>query len=234
MPVMEEENGKDGRIEETWKKEKDGKDHMMKTETESQINKSKIPTLIPTNSFEIINNILNYNGDYFDEYLTDIGYVECFVDQFEDTLPKDSPNLELLDDDFYRLKREVDYIAFLNDIFKENGSSVLLFNLGTDFSDIEICIDKIERLDKIDRYIILNLHKTFIESETYAITDKTLFEFFIRGFLREAISGTLFFEKLDIFLSYGYDMSLPIFFKDINRIDKYKNKAKKFNIYLRN
>jgi len=204
----------------------------MKTETESQINKSKIPTLIPTNSFEIINNVLNYNGDYFDEYLTDIGYVECFVDQFEDTLPKDSPNLELLDDDFYRLKREVDYIAFLNNIFKENGSNVLLFNLGTDFSDIEICIDKIERLDKIDRYIILNLHKTFIESETYAITDKTLFEFFIRGFLREAISGTLFFEKLDIFLSYGYDMSLPIFFKDINRVDKYKNKAKKFNIYF--
>jgi uncharacterized protein YlaN (UPF0358 family) len=230
---MEEENGKDGRIEEIGKKEKNGKEHMMRAETESQINKSTIPTLIPLNSLEIINNVLNNNRDYIDEYLTDIGYVEYFVDQFEDTLPKDSPKLELLDNDFYKLKREVDYIAFLSNIFKENGSSVLLFNLGTDFSDIEICIDKIERLDKIDQYIILNLHKTYVESETYAITDKTLFEFFIRGFLREAISGTLFFEKLEIFLSYGYDMSLPIFFKDINQIDKFKNKAKKLNIYLR-
>jgi len=26
---------------------------------------------------------------------------------------------------------------------------------------------------------------------------------------------------------------LPIFFKDINQIDKFKNKAKKLNIYLR-
>ena len=207
---------------------------MMRTETESQINKSTIPTLIPMNPPEIINNVLNYNGDYSDEYLTDIGYVECFVDQFKNTLPKDSPKIELLDDSFYKLKRETDYIAFFNNIFKENGSSALLFNLGIDFSDIEICIDKIERLDKIDQYIILNLYKTYTESETYAITDKTLFEFFIRGFLREAISGTLFFEKLEIFLSYGYDMSLPIFFKDINQIDKFKNKAKKFNIYLRN
>ena len=207
---------------------------MMRTKTELQINKSTIPTLIPMNSLEIINNTLNNNRDYFDEYLTDIGYVEYFVDQFKNALPKDSPKLELLDDSFYRLKRETDYIAFFNNIFKENGSSALLFNLGIDFSDIEICIDKIERLDKIDHYIILNLHKTYVESETYAIADKTLFEFFIRGFLREAISGILFFEKLEIFLSYGYDMTLPIFFKDINQIDKFRNKAKKFNIYLRN
>ena len=208
---------------------------MMRTETESQINKSTtVPTLIPVSPLEIINNVLNYNGDYPDEYLIDIGYVQYLVDMFKNVLLKNSPKLELLDNSFYRLKRETDYIAFLNNIFKKNGSNALLFDLGIDFSDIETCIDKIERLDKIDQYIVLNLHKTYVKSEAYAITDKTLFEFFIKGFLREAISGILFFEKLEIFLFYGYDMSLPIFFKDINQIDKFKNKAKEFNIYLRN
>ncbi len=207
---------------------------MMKTGIESQISENTIPSLTPMDSCAMIDNVLSCNRDSLEECLAGTGYVEYFVDQFKDVLSENSPELELLNDGYYKLKKEVDYINFLHMIFKENGSSVLLFNLGIDFSDIGICIDKIERLDKIDQYIILNLHKTYTESEIYAITDKTLFEFFIRGFLREAISGTLFFEKLEIFLSYGYDMSLPIFFKDSNQIDKFKNKAKKFNIYLRN
>jgi len=216
-------------------KDSNEKDHMMRTETESQISKSTtVPTLIPVRPLEIINNVLNYNGDYLGEYLINIGYVQYLVDIFKNVLPKNSPKLQLLDNGFYRLKREADYIAFLKNIFKENASNALLFGLGIDFSDIETCLDKIERLDKIDQYIVLNLHKTYVKSEAYAITDKTLFEFFIRGFLREAISGILFFEKLEIFLFYGYDMSLPIFFRDINQIDKFKNKAKEFNIYLRN
>ena len=206
---------------------------MMRMETESQTKMSAIPTLIPINTSDTINSVLNYNGDNLHEYLTDIGYIQCFIDQFRNALPKDSSRLDLLDDDFYRLKRELDYVAFLNNIFEENGSNSLLFNMGIDFSEIEVCIDKIERLDKIDQYIIFNLNKTYTESETYAITDKILFDFFIKGFLREAISGTLFFEKLGIFLFYGYDMSLPIFFKDISQLNKFRKKAKKFNIYLR-
>ena len=206
----------------------------MKTETESQINKSNIPTLIPMNPPEILNKSLNYDEDYdLVEYLTDMGYSKYFLDQFNFVLSKDSPKLKLLDDSFYRLKRESDYISFCNDIFKENGSSALLLNLGIDFSNIETCIDKIERLDKIDQYIILNLHKTFAESETYAIADEALFEFFIRGFLREAVSGTLFFKKLEILLFYGYDMSLPIFFKNDGVLEKYSKIAIEHGLHIR-
>ena len=205
----------------------------MKTETELLISNTTIPTLIPIDTPRVVKDIVNYDGDYFEDYLTEIGYTWYFVDQFEHVLPKGSPKLKLLDDGFYRLKKETDYIAFLTDIFKNNGSNAILFNLGDNFSDIETCVNKIERFDKIDKFIILNIHKTFIDSEAYSISDKTLFEFFIRGMLREGISNAIYFDKLDIVLLYGFDMSIPIFIKNSNQISELKKKAKKFDIYLR-
>jgi len=207
---------------------------MMRMETELQIEQYKIPNLIPAKPFKIIDKIIKYNGDDLTNYFSELGYTRYIIDQFDKALQINNQKLKLLDSGYWRLKKEANYISFCNEIFINNDSKVFLFNLGVDFSNIETCIDKIERLDKIDQYIILNLHKTYVESEIYSITDKTLFEFFIKGFLREAISGILFFEKQEIFLSYGYDMALPIFFKDINQVDKLKNKAKQFNIYLRN
>jgi len=204
----------------------------MKMKVDALFDRRKIPELVPIDSPKIIKKIAECNEDGY-RCMSKFGYSGFLLDQFQEPLPKGDKLLELLDDEFYRLTRESDYLSFLNKMFVDNGSKVL-YSQGMDFSNIEICVDKLERLDKVDRYIILNIHKYYTRSETYSIDDNVLFEFFIKGFLREALYGIMYFEKLGIFLSYGYDMVLPIYFKSNDVCLSYRKKARKFGLYIRN
>ncbi|ROR39542.1 hypothetical protein EDC58_1484 [Caminibacter pacificus] len=204
---------------------------MMKMEIELQIKKNcEIPNLKPDFSFtdaklKVYDNELFFKNKKYKMYL---------LDQFPETLEEEEDiKLKIIDNEFCRLKEENKYIKFLQIIFKKNSSQAKLFDLGTDFSDIEICLDKINRMDQIDKYIILNLYKNFFNSNIYHINDEILFNFFIKGFLREAISGIIYFDNIDIFISYGYDMVLPIYINSEEKLIKYKKKANEFGLFIR-
>jgi len=233
MQGMAAENGNVGKIEKTGKKVKGVKDHMMKTETELQIEEEmKPPILKSVYPPDIIDSLLNTEGDFMD-ILIDLGYVKYNLDQFPNALAENDPKLKLLDCGYFRLKQEEKYLTYLIRLFLDNKESAHIFALGIDFNDLETCINKIERLDKIDEYIVLSLHKYFREANTYIIEDEILLRFFQKGFLREAISGIIYFDKLDIFVMYGYDMTLPVFIKSDKTFEKYSKIAIEHGLHIR-
>lgn len=205
---------------------------MMRTEIELQTDRCNVPELIPLSFHKTISEIVKCEKE-LDNCLDDLGYIKYFLDQFESALLSGNSELILIDTEYCRLKKEADYILFLNELFNDNGSSAILFGLGIDFSDIDVCMNKVEKHDKIDQYIIMNIYKTYIESDMYWIDDKNLFDFFVKGFLRETLSGVLYFDKLDIFLSYGFDMVLPVYVKDSQILAKYSKLADRYDLYLR-
>jgi len=206
---------------------------MMKMETELQIEQEiEIPTLktsIPPNFLKLL---IECEDDYLD-FLQKKNYNIFLLDQFPSKLKENDERLKLLDSDFFRLKQEKKYLDFLTKLFKDNESKVYISGLNKSFKDLDFYIEKLERFDKIDQYIILNLYKKFQISDAYFIDNIILFNFFIKGILREAISSNLYFDKLEICLFDGFDMCLPLCFKEKETLEKYSNTALQFGLYIR-
>lgn len=170
----------------------------------------------------------------FDEYMIKNNYTRKILDIFENKLPKDDPQLSIIDNSFLRLKEEEKYLNFVDRLFYENNTNVNVGHIGVDLSDIEICKIKLEEMDSIDKYILLNQIKIFDSTvNVYRTDDVLLNRFFLKAILRELISSTLYFENLDVVITDGFDLSLPIYFKNTASYKKYKIIAQKYNLYLR-
>ncbi len=159
------------------------------------------------------------------------GYRLLYLDRFAHPLDRDDPRMEMVEGWYCRLAAERSYLGFFEALFAKNGGEALLFGLGADFSDPDVCVDKMERLDRIDSYIVLRLHKDLVRSEVYVVDDVTLLGFFVRGFLREAIDGGLYFENLDLAVIAGHDMVLPLFLGSDGAV--YRELAARWKLWLR-
>lgn len=170
----------------------------------------------------------------FDDYMVKNNYIRKTLDIFEHQLQKDDSKLLIIDNSFLRLKEEEKYISFLDRLFYENNKNVNVGHIDVDLSDIEICKTKLLEMDSIDKYILLNLAKTFDHNiNMYCIDDILLSRFFLKAMLRELISSTLYFENMDVVITGGFDLSLPIYFRNIESYKKYKKITQEYDLYLR-
>ena len=195
------------------------------------------PKLIAGKQDKYLNIFSDFDFDKyenFDDYMMKNNYIGKTLDIFEHQLQINDTQLLIIDNSFLRLKQEEKYLSFVDRLFYENNKSAKVGHIGIDLSDIQICKIKLEEMDSIDKYILLNQIKTFDNNANiYHIDDILLIRFFLKAMLREAISSTLYFENLDIVITDGFDLSLPIYIKSKESYKKYKDIAQKYDLCLR-
>jgi len=162
----------------------------------------------------------------------------AILDVFQECLDPNDPNIELLSSAYFKLSNEKKYLDFINDCFVQN-SAQCYFQTYINFKSYEDMIYYAERLDAIDKYLILNqLQCLEITSSNtkrnFLIKDINLLSMFVKGFLREVLHGVLIFEEKPIAIYSNFDMSLPIVFFDGQHVDFYKNIAQKNDLFIRN
>jgi len=174
--------------------------------------------------------------DAFEQFIKQ--YPSGILDVFQECLDQNDPNIKLLDSAYFQLSNEKKYLNFIHDCFIQN-SHQCYFQTSINFKNYEDIIYYAERLDAIDKYLILNqlqcleitssnTHKNFL------IKDINLLSMFVKGFLREVLHGALFFKEKPIAIYSNFDMSLPIVFFHKDTIDFYKNIAQKNDLFIRN
>ena len=164
-------------------------------------------------------------------------YPSGILDVFQECLDKHDPHIKLLDSAYFRLSNEKKYLNFIHDCFVENSTQCYL-QTCINFKSYEDMIYFAERLDAIDKYLILNqlqyLDVTYSNTKrTYLIKDVDLLAMFVKGFIREVLHGVLVFKETPIAIYSNFDMSLPIVFFDTKNIDFYKNIAQKNDLFIR-
>ena len=160
--------------------------------------------------------------DDFIDTLKKEKYIVKILDVFSYTLSQEDERLKLLDDEYFRLTQEEKYLCFTKKMFELNSNEVYVI-VGTNFSNLEVVSYQLTRLDKIDEFLILNFFKSFFNSPFGLIKDVNLLNLFIKGMLRESISAIIYFEKIDFIISYGFDLSLPVGMREVERFEKIAN-----------
>jgi len=245
--VMVEVNGRNIKVKNISKRTRE-KEPIMKMGNESEINiqDGKIPELEKTDfsasSFdnEVYKLFFNYT-DYTD-------YIElvdeatrrkkmAILDVFNETMQIGDPRLDLLSNEYFRLSQENKYLSFFERVFEINdGEAYIDWGSEDDKSKITKIMERqCEGLDKIDRLIlenqvdILNNGNDYI----YKIKNINLLRVFIKGFLREKIWSSLYFNSHPMILVSGYDLSLPIIIDNDKDKKLYEKIANENNLFLR-
>lgn len=160
------------------------------------------------------------------------------LDVFNETMQIGDPRLNLLSNEYFRLSQENKYLSFFERVFEINDNEAYI-DLGgeDDKSKITKIMDRqCEGLDKIDRLIyvnqidILNNGNNYI----YKIENINLLKLFIKGFLREKIWNSLYFNSHPMVLISNYDLSLPIIIDNDKDKKLYEKIANENNLFLRN
>lgn len=196
---------------------------------------NNIPILKETNInykkvFLISNKSLKENS--FEELFTT--YPSVILDIYSSSLDVNSPELLNLNSEYFRLSQEYKYLNFILDCFKKNSykciTNINIFNIK-----YEDFIEYTNRLDQIDKYILLKQFNTMKNSkeDLYLIEDINLLKMFMKGILREVFKGSLFFPQLPLIVFDNYDMSLPLVFKNIKDKKDYQEIAEKHSLYFR-
>lgn len=196
--------------------------------------------LLEISDFDFEKNFLSKeqstDDDAFEQFIKQ--YPSGILDVFQECLNQNDPNIELLDSAYFQLSNEKKYLNFIHDCFMQN-SNQCYFQTSINFKNYEDIIYYAERLDAIDKYLILNqlqcLEITSSNTQkNFLIKDINLLSMFVKGFLREVLHGVLFFKENPIAIYSNFDMSLPIVFFHNKNIDFYKNLAQKNDLFIRN
>lgn len=177
----------------------------------------------------------NTDDDAFEQFIKQ--YPSGILDVFQECLDKNDPNIKLLDSAYFQLSNEKKYLNFTHDCFIQNSNQCYL-QTSINLKNYEDIIYYAERLDAIDKYLILNqlqcLEITSSNTQkNFLINDINLLSMFVKGFLREVLHGALFFKEKPIAIYSNFDMSLPIVFFQNETIDLYKEIAQKNNLFIR-
>lgn len=196
---------------------------------------NNIPILKETNInykkvFLISNKSLKENS--FEELFTT--YPSVILDIYSSSLDVNSPELLNLNSEYFRLSQEYKYLNFILDCFKKNSYKCII-NINIFNIKYEDFIEYTNRLDQIDKYILLKQFNTMKNSkeDLYLIEDINLLKMFMKGILREVFKGSLFFPQLPLIVFDNYDMSLPLVFKNIKDKKDYQEIAEKHSLYFR-
>lgn len=222
------------------------KEHMMSMAMDIEISASDgvIPKLVASDFSE-----QNYDDELYNSIVDDINGVEdslvsaenkygkLILDIFKDKLDVDDPRLALFSNDYFRLSQEYKYLRFIEKVFDMNDGKVYLdfAYFSEENKVLQFIENRLSRLDKIDRYIILNqidiLKKN--KSHMYFIDDLNILNLFIKGFLREILWCSLYFPKYPMIVSAGYDLGLPVIVKYEKDKNNYTNMAIESGLFLK-
>ncbi|WP_429959070.1 hypothetical protein [Enterococcus sp. AZ196] len=241
---MVEVHGKNIKIKEISKRIRE-KEPIMKMGNELEINiqDGKIPELekmdFSSNSFDNEIYKLFFDATDYHELIVEATRRKksAILDVFNKTMQIGDPRLNLLSNEYFRLSQENKYLSFFERVFEINDNEAYI-DLGgeDDKGKITKVMDRqCEGLDKIDRLIYVNQIDVLNNGDNYIykIGNINLLKLFIKGFLREKIWNSLYFNSHPMILVSNYDLSLPIIID--NDIDKklYEKIANENNLFLR-
>ncbi|MGG5372403.1 hypothetical protein IGI67_004075 [Enterococcus sp. AZ196] len=215
----------------------------MGNELEINIQDGKIPELekmdFSSNSFDNEIYKLFFDATDYHELIVEATRRKksAILDVFNKTMQIGDPRLNLLSNEYFRLSQENKYLSFFERVFEINDNEAYI-DLGgeDDKGKITKVMDRqCEGLDKIDRLIYVNQIDVLNNGDNYIykIGNINLLKLFIKGFLREKIWNSLYFNSHPMILVSNYDLSLPIIID--NDIDKklYEKIANENNLFLR-
>lgn len=159
------------------------------------------------------------------------------LDVFNETMQIGDPRLDLLSNEYFRLSQENKYLSFFERVFEINDNEAYI-DLGgeDDKSKITKIMDRqCEGLDKIDRLIYVNQIDVLNNGDNYIykIGNINLLKLFIKGFLREKIWNSLYFNSHPMILISNYDLSLPIIIDNNKDKQLYEKIANENNLFFR-
>ena len=241
---MVEVNGRNIKIKEISKRIRE-KEPIMKMGNESEINiqDGKIPELekmdFSSSSFDNeLYKLFFDSTDYHDVVVEATRLKKISVlDVFNETMQIGDPRLDLLSNEYFRLSQENKYLSFFERVFEINDNEAYI-DLGgeDDKSKITKIMDRqCEGLDKIDRLIYVNQIDVLNNGDNYIykIGNINLLKLFIKGFLREKIWNSLYFNSHPMILISNYDLSLPIIIDNNKDKQLYEKIANENNLFFR-
>lgn len=222
------------------------KEPIMKMGNESEINiqDGKIPELEKMDFSSS-----SFDNEVYKSFFNTTDYVElveeatgrkksAILDVSNETMQIGDPRLNLLSNEYFRLSQENKYLSFFERVFEINGNEAYIDLGGEDDKSkiTKIMERQCEGLDKIDRLIYVNQIDIINDGNNYIykIENINLLKLFIKGFLREKIWNSLYFNSHPLILVSGYDLSLPIIFDNDKDKKLYGKIANENNLFLRN
>ncbi|MET3562639.1 hypothetical protein ABID30_001727 [Enterococcus rotai] len=159
-------------------------------------------------------------------------YIKVALDIFNKPMTNEDPRLNLLSNDYFKLSQETKFLYFIKKVFELNKEKCYI-DLGIfENSQIltEFLINQEKHLDQIDKYILLNQIEVLKTSKNtvYLIDDLNLLNMFFKGFLRESLWSSLYFNTVPLIIKTNYDISLPLVFQneeDKKRYEKIANES---------
>ena len=215
----------------------------MGNESEINIQDGKIPELekmdFSSSSFDNELYKLFFDSTDYHELVVEATRLKkvAVLDVFNETMQIGDSRLSLLSNEYFRLSQENKYLSFFERVFEINDNEAYI-DLGgeDDKSKITKIMDRqCERLDKIDRLIYVNQIDVLNNGDNYIykIGNINLLKLFIKGFLREKIWNSLYFNSHPMILVSGYDLSLPIIIDNNKDKQLYEKIANENNLFLR-
>lgn len=215
----------------------------MGNESEINIQDGKIPELekmdFSSSSFDNeLYKLFFDSTDYHDVVVEATRLKKISVlDVFNETMQIGDPRLDLLSNEYFRLSQENKYLSFFERVFEINDNEAYI-DLGgeDDKSKITKIMDRqCEGLDKIDRLIYVNQIDVLNNGDNYIykIGNINLLKLFIKGFLREKIWNSLYFNSHPMILISNYDLSLPIIIDNNKDKQLYEKIANENNLFFR-
>lgn len=215
----------------------------MGNESEINIQDGKIPELEKMDFSSS-----SFDNEVYKSFFNTEDYVElvkeatrhkksAILDVFNETMQIGDPRLNLLSNEYFRLSQENKYLSFFERVFEINGNEAYIDFAGEDDKRkiIESIDSDCQALDKIDRLIYMNQIDILNNGDNYIykINNINLLKLFIKGFLREKIWNSLYFNSHPLILVSGYDLSLPIIFDNNKDKNLYEKIANENNLFLR-
>ncbi|HIP27154.1 MAG TPA: hypothetical protein EYG80_05810 [Flavobacteriaceae bacterium] len=157
------------------------------------------------------------------------------LDIFDTALEINSEEIKLLDSSYFKLISEEKYLKFIVEVFQENASLCSVNIEAFKNANYEFIVDVSNKLDSVDRYILLNQLAIITSSSQsfYLVDDENLLKMLFKCMLRELIPMELYFNVKPLAIFSNYDLSIPIVFKDEKDVKYYLNMAERNALYLR-
>ena len=221
------------------------KEPIMKMGNESEINiqDGKIPELekmdFSSSSFDNELYKLFFDVEDYHDVVVEATRLKkvAILDVFKETMQIGDPRLDLLSNEYFRLSQENKYLSFFERVFEINDNEAYIDLGGEDDKSkiIESIDNDFEALDKIDRLIYMNQIDIINNGDNYIykIDNINLLKLFIKGFLREKIWNSLYFNSHPMILVSNYDLSLPIIIDNDKDKKLYEKIANENNVFLR-
>ncbi|OEG19656.1 hypothetical protein BCR23_01360 [Enterococcus quebecensis] len=215
---------KSTKIKEILKKESERKLTMKKEpDLEIQSQDGIIPKIQPIDSDTVNINSelweLYIRADDYDDLLieTEKKYKKVVLDVFNKPMLKEDPRLDLLSNNYFKLSQESKFLCFIKKVFELNREKcyIDLGTFGNNQDLIEFLISQEKLFDQIDKYIILKQIEILRKSKEpiYLIDDLNVLNMFFKGFLRESLWSSLYFNTVPLIIKTNYDISIPLIFQ---------------------